>query len=165
MKVLINNARQFAIESHGGQLYGEHPYEKHLTDVVQVLQQHSGDFYFPDRVFAAGWLHDVVEDTSAKLRHVYDLFGDDTGELVFAVTNENGRNRKEKTVKTMLKVREGGTLALAVKLADRIANSRFSKANGSPQFEMYKKEYPFIRWFLKTGRLPSFWNELDTLLL
>lgn len=72
----------------------------------------------------------------------------------------------EKTVKTMLKIRErGDSYALAVKLADRIANTAFSRANQSPQYSMYQKEYPFIRWFLKQDTLIKFWNELDELTL
>lgn len=65
----------------------------------------------------------------------------------------------------MLKVREAGVDALAVKLADRIANGRFSKENGSGQYKMYCREYPFIRWFLKEDRLPLMWQELDSLFL
>ncbi len=165
MSILVDGAKAFAVKHHGSQLYGEHPYEKHLTDVVQVLKGHIHEFPSHDEVLAAGWLHDTVEDTPIKMRDIYREFGPVVGELVFAVTNENGRNRKEKTVKTMLKVREAGVPALAVKLADRIANSRFSKANGSSQFGMYQKEYPFVRWFLKSDQLLHFWKELDDILL
>jgi len=74
-----------------------------------------------------------------------------------------GGTDKKKTVKTMVKVREAGIDALAVKLADQIANMSFSKANGSQQYKMYCDEYAFIRWYLRSDRLLLMWDELDSL--
>jgi (p)ppGpp synthase/HD superfamily hydrolase len=162
--VLVGEARKFAVEAHSSQKYGEHQYEKHLADVVQVLEMFQPDYDFDEHIFAAAWLHDTIEDTPATVAEIRSKFGAKTAQLVYAVTNELGRNRKERTVKTMLKVWDKGKEAMAIKLADRIANTQFSRSQRSPQFEMYKKEYPFFRWFLKKGgELRKMWDLLDKL--
>lgn len=165
--VQINMARNFAIEKHGNQRYGVHPYIFHLNQVAMILDNTYGN-NSDTRVLmiTAGLLHDVVEDTPVRISELKNLFGTGVADIVYAVTNELGRNRKEKLVKTMIKVRDFGAAAVAVKLADRIANTEYSRSqrnNGGSHYEMYQKEYPFFRWYLyhKSDNLNDLWDRLD----
>ena len=85
-------------------------------------------------------MHDVLEDTHLSYNDIKKEFGEDIAELVYAVTDELGRNRKERKEKTYPKIK-GNPKAIAVKLCDRIANVREAKSSASKMFRMYKDEH------------------------
>ena len=95
-------AKEFAIAQHGNQEYGEHPYSYHLAQVFQVLAEFG---YADDEVIAAaGWLHDVLEDTPTTYSMLVSEFGEETTDIVWAVTSEPGENRVDRFRKTALKI-------------------------------------------------------------
>jgi len=62
-------ARQYAIDKHSDQRYGELPYSVHLDAVASIASKY-------DEVAAVvAYLHDVVEDTGTTLRDVEKEFG------------------------------------------------------------------------------------------
>lgn len=144
---LIKFARFFASVKHRDQFYsGGLPYTHHLAAVEAVLREFG---FTQEVILAASWLHDVVEDQPVKLKDIEELFGDDVAKLVGAVTNEPGENRKVRAAMTYPKIRRAGHLAVALKLADRIANLR----TGGKLVEMYRKEYPDFRHGLHISHL------------
>lgn len=162
----------FAEAAHAGQLYAEEvTYTHHLECVVEVLKR----FGFTDPVMiSAGYMHDCVEDTTRSYNDIKTRFGEEVAELVYAVTNELGRNRKERNEKTYPKIR-GNRGATALKLADRIANVEYSLANGGKD-DMYAKEYPGFKaalcvpsqdWIegLPDSAIDRMWTTLDRLLV
>ena len=166
---LINFARGFAIGAHGDQKYGAGmPYYKHLDDVYAVL----GKFGFTPLTHpvlcAAAYLHDVLEDTPTTPEYLKALFGDDVLTLVQAVTNEPGENRKARHEKTYPKIRKAGWWAMALKLADRIANVEASLADTTGgKIGMYRKEHEGFKRALYTPTnevLDSMWNHLNNLM-
>jgi len=61
-------------------------------------------------------------------------------DIIYAVSNEKGKNRKERANDKYyegIRQTEGASF---VKICDRIANVQYSKMTGSKMFEMYKKE-------------------------
>lgn len=135
----IEVAKAFANLLHvdAGQTYDKMPYISHCQSVVDVLLH----FNETDKsILAAAYLHDVVEDCGVSLATIEDIFGPKIKELVYAVTDEPGANRKErkeKTYKKILTVKD----AVKIKLADRIANLTHSVASGNERmFRMYLKE-------------------------
>jgi (p)ppGpp synthase/HD superfamily hydrolase len=141
---LIEQAMSFATQRHvldNHQLYGQLvPYTHHLSAVEQVLLRFG---FVDEEIRTAAWLHDVVEDTrgrsnEVKIRDIEERFGEDVAKLVGAVTSEEGPNRKIRNALTYPKIREVGYRAVALKLADRIANVEF----GGKASSMYKKEHP-----------------------
>lgn len=140
---LIEQAKLFATQKHvldNRQLYSNLlPYTHHLQAVEAVLIRFGFD---DEEIRAAAWLHDVIEDTRdhnnrVKKRDIEEMFGEDVANLVDAVTNEPGVNRAQRHALTYPKIRKAGVRALALKLADRIANV----SNGGRQVAMYKKEH------------------------
>jgi len=113
---LVERARGAAIAMHGDQLYGDQPYRSHLYAVVQVLR----DFGYGDTYVAAGWLHDVCEDTSVSRDDVKRDFGPLVANLVWACTGE-GRTRSERNDAIYDKIAAHPSAAV-VKVADRVAN-------------------------------------------
>ena len=162
MDDIISRAKEFAIKHHEGQTHGPRPFWHHLKDVVGVLKE----FGIEDpELTAAAWLHDVVEDTPVTVDDVTMEFGGRIGSLVDALTDGDGETREEKKAKPyrMLPEVAGGT---TVKLADRIANVRFSKSQDADQYlTCYRREYEGFRTaLLVRDQLNEMWNHLDTLL-
>ena len=157
-------ARAFAIEAHGEQRYGKHPYIVHLDAVVeQILRFEPGA---GQDTIAAGFLHDVVEDTSVTVEQVMERFGSRVAELVHAVTTEPGATRKERHAATWPKLVETEG-AVRLKLADRIANVSACWAERSKLLFMYRQEYAQFRAGLHTnarGVEQAMWQELDALM-
>jgi (p)ppGpp synthase/HD superfamily hydrolase len=138
MSLLERKAFLLAMKAHEHQRYGKDPYMVHLFDVVGVIRR----FECADPVIlAAAWLHDVIEDTP---RHYSDVAGATNlavAEIVLALTDEIGRNRMERKLKTLPKLK-GKLDAQTVKLADWIANVENCLAEKAILLPMYQKDLP-----------------------
>jgi len=156
-------AKLAAIQAHEGQLYSDiFPYEKHLTDAVNVGKRYG----FDGDIITAIWLHDSIEDGNLTYNKIRDNFGKRVAEMVFAVTDELGRNRKERKAKTYPKIRENRD-AIIVKLLDRIANIEHGLKHNSPQLEMYVKENRefYTNLFSPSIRTDLMWEYVNDLIL
>jgi (p)ppGpp synthase/HD superfamily hydrolase len=155
----IREARLVAIRAHGNQSYDEiFPYEKHLDDVVDILKRFG---ITSAKFLISGYLHDSMEDGALSYNKIKRSFGKDVAEIVYCVTDEIGRDREEKKVKTLPKTASNPD-AIIIKLADRIANIEHGG-----KVDMYAKEYPIFKVFLyQPDRLSKpLWEYLDTLLI
>ena len=151
-------ARMVAVKAHSNQSYDEiFPYEKHLDDVVDVLKR----FGFSGKFIVAGYLHDAIEDDGISYNDINRHFNTEVAEMVYCVTDELGRNRREKKVKTLPKT-AGNPDAIILKLADRIANIEHGG-----KIDMYAKEYQEFKGALYLNTPASgipMWGHLDKLL-
>lgn len=157
---VVGTARRLAREAHAGQEYGPGiPYERHLADVAGIVAAWTGD---ADTVCAA-WLHDAVEDTPMALTAIAEALGPEVAAIVGAVTDEPGRNRREREAKTLPKIR-ADKRAVLVKLADRLANIRAAHARRPDLLRMYRQEHAAFRAALhRPGEYEALWRELDRL--
>lgn len=156
-------AKVMAFDAHIGQMYGSHDYSVHLVHVTDTLLR----FGFDDPILlAAGWLHDALEDTDLTREQIEATCGQRVAEIVWRVTDEPGKNRRERKRLTYPKI-AGSQDALVIKLADRIANVSESFRNNTGLLEMYKKEYPeFSNTLRKFGSpLDEMWEWLDRVLI
>lgn len=161
----IEKARLFAIKAHGEQKYGEFPYSKHLDDVQKILEEYSQEGELDEAVLTAAYLHDTIEDTPIKFGLIFEEFGRVVARLVYACTNERGYNRKERHERTYPKLMAAGRDAIAIKLADRIANTEHSLKYNHDMFLMYQREYEsFKRSLHLPGELKKLWARLDVLM-
>jgi len=154
--------RKYAIEKHGDQKYGTHPYIYHLDMVYEESLSHGLD----PVVSVASFLHDIIEDTDVTHADLVKEFGStELADLVACVTDEEGKNRKERKAATYPKIK-GSHNAIALKLCDRVSNIRACKETGvTDLLSMYKKEQPEFEAQLKTSDShPSLWAELDRLI-
>ena len=136
----LREARLVAVKFHGNQKYGDHPYEVHLDHVVGVLRR----FGVEDTdLLAAGYLHDVVEDTEATTKIVELFTNERVAELVDAISDGEGRNRKERKERPYRLIPTVED-AIILKLSDRIANLENGHANESSLVGMYRKEQPYF---------------------
>lgn len=162
---------------HSTQFYGHRPYSFHLNKVADILERYWLDDYDDDillnTLYVACLGHDLIEDTNNSYTDVKKFLGRAVADIIYDVTNELGKNRKERATKTYQKIMNN-PLAIVVKLCDRIANTEFSKENRSTMFEKYQEEYVDFRLNLYNfGRTSEdekintitdkLWKELDRL--
>jgi len=157
---MIEQAKQMAFWAHEGQLYGEHPYNVHLDDVVGVLKRFNQN---REVLIIAAYLHDTIEDTELPLESLR-VFGDDVVDIVYAVTNEIAETRHERLIKTYPKIRKNKD-ATIVKLADRIANVEACLRDAPEMYQQYCFEYSLFRKSLYSfdTDTQAMWEHLDKL--
>lgn len=156
-------ARDFAIRAHGDQKYGEHPYIYHLDAVVAVLVEFG--FGAIQDLMDAAYLHDAIEDCGITSYILWKAGFNRSFGLVYAVTNEPGKNRAVRHSKTYPKM-AGWENATIVKLADRIANVRECLRNEDSKHLMYSCEYAeFYKALYREDHnlAKPVWDELDCL--
>jgi len=144
---------QWCIEQHQktNHTYGDlgEPYSVHLQQVAiyadyfmaytkcVYLQKEQG---IADTLELACCGHDLIEDTRNTYNDVKKVLGEQVADIVYALTNEKGKNRAERANDKYYEGIRNTPYAVFVKLCDRIANVQYSKSRGSAMFEMYKKE-------------------------
>ncbi len=125
------------------------PYEFHLRMVAHVAKKNikliemscEGDTQsWAEDITLAAFGHDLIEDTRVSYNDVKEVLGYTAAEIIYAVTNEKGKNRKERGNDKYYEGIRNTPGAVFVKLCDRIANVQYSKMTGSRMFEMYRKE-------------------------
>jgi len=124
---LVRKAYEFAERAHGDQKRSSgDPYIIHPTEVAQIL----ADLRLDLSSICAAFLHDTVEDTSAKLEDIEREFGKDVATLVDGVTKLNKmsfRTTEEKQAENFRKMiiaMSKDIRVIIVKLADRLSNMR-----------------------------------------
>lgn len=163
----------FAIEAHSktNHLYDGKPYSVHLVLVVMYAMKYINDADIPDtcyeKILNACWLHDTIEDCRLTYNDIKEVAGEGVAEIVYAVSNEKGKNRKERANDLYYFGIRNTAWATYVKLCDRLANAKYSKDNNSRMLEVYRKENEsFLESLLPNGYLTytKMINELKSLL-
>lgn len=114
---LETRAMKFAIEAHGDQMYGDHPYSYHLSQVVDnVLIRKFGDPLLSTYV-AVAWLHDTMEDCGITFKQIQDEFG-----LAIADSVQRLTKTKEMEYEHYLAGCIMSAVAREVKICDTMAN-------------------------------------------
>jgi (p)ppGpp synthase/HD superfamily hydrolase len=144
-----------AVHASVNQLYdGTIPYSYHLDQVGGVALKY-GDLIVKDEndlkamVFAA-YFHDSIEDARLTYNDVVKkakaYMDDETAvlaaELVYALTNEKGKNRAERESDKYFEDMKKIYGAPYLKFCDRIANMRHARMTKSSLFKKYKQELP-----------------------
>lgn len=130
-----------------GQTYDDGPYSDHLHSVWSTLigfliqDENLYNSSICDDILVAAICHDILEDTNLTYNDLKEVIGQNAADIVYDVTNELGKNRKERALKTYPKI-AANPKAIMVKLADRIANTIYSKESGSSMYDKYCREFP-----------------------
>jgi (p)ppGpp synthase/HD superfamily hydrolase len=160
----LEMALMVAEKEHANQTYDIFSYMYHIRLVVKISQMLGYD----ETIQVACALHDVMEDGSLSYNDIKNYFGEEVAEIVFAVTDELGRNRKERKSKTYPKIRKHWK-AVAVKLCDRIANMTHSATYSPKMISMYRKEHEAFKEALTNPdhpqeELAKAWSEIDKIM-
>lgn len=161
---LREKAYLIADRAHNNQMYGIFPYTYHLHQVAKI----AGDLGCSEQVIISCILHDILEDTNYSYSDIKAVFGKEIAEIVYCVTDELGRNRKERKEKTYPKIK-GNWEAVVVKICDRIANIQHSLKYNDSKLKMYKKEHEEFCKELMSSSHPQLmvnraWDKLNKLI-
>lgn len=155
MNELIQRAKEIGIKAHAetNHLYDGKPYSTHLEmveawanyllpNIYPYTTRENMELHVP--ILCACWLHDVIEDCRMTYNDVRKATNTHIAELVYAVTNEKGRNRTQranyKYYLEMSKVRG----AVFLKMCDRLANIEYSILSKSRMLKMYQDEHDYF---------------------
>lgn len=113
-------AKQFAYKAHKGMKRKgkELPFTYHLELVNKILKTLTND----DNILAAGWLHDVVEDTPIRLEELKKEFNDEVCYYVELETEDKSLPWKERKLKQIQELKENKSEVVFIAYADKMAN-------------------------------------------
>lgn len=146
-------AREYASRCHAevNHWYDGDPYAKHLQLVVAYA--HKYRLKAPmnmDKIYAACWCHDVIEDARQTYNDVKEVCGFDVAEIVYAVTNEKGRTRADRANDKYYEGIRNTEGAVFVKLCDRLANVYYNVVGkDAKMLQKYRQEYPHFKASLR----------------
>lgn len=151
------------------------PYSYHLLQVASIMDA----FVWPDidydtyKVLWFGALfHDSIEDArqtyndvaKIALRYMDLEHATQATEIVYALTNEKGRTRKERANQKYYQGIRETKYAPFIKACDRLANFRYAKSMGSSMVSAYTKEMPEFLKSIKSDTNPIPQGLIDELL-
>jgi GTP pyrophosphokinase len=144
-RALIKRAYQYADDKHSGILRksGE-PYIHHLIEVAFILASLQGG----PHTIAAGFLHDVVEDTDVTVEELKQAFNEDIASLVESLTNIqrlklSHRKPEDFAAEDHRKIFLGmarDIRVIIIKLADRLHNMRTLQSLSPTRQKVLSKE-------------------------
>ncbi|MGN1357761.1 MAG: HD domain-containing protein [Bacilli bacterium] len=148
---LLEKAKLFAINAHMGQIRKSEPDKPmiiHPISVGMLLEEYDCD----EQVIAAGYLHDVVEDTKYTIDDIKNEFGHDIANLVMGASEPDKslswEKRKQHTIEETKKLPLRNKLVIC---ADKINNLedlflKFEK-NGARDFSAFKRGEELQKWY------------------
>jgi (p)ppGpp synthase/HD superfamily hydrolase len=173
----VERAAKFARDMHAytNCKYDNQPYDIHLKMVEDNAERFIHNFFSCVKterenehlqilVKSAASCHDLFEDARISYNNLKEIMGVEVAEVVFKLTDCDGRNRRHKLLQTLAKVMNNER-SKYVKLCDRIANAQYSFNNKSRMFNVYKAELPILQFALKEpNQFEDMWLELETIL-
>ena len=158
---VINEIRNDAHALHAGVNHAYdriRPYGFHLDMVVNWVRTYIGDVCENEKdllpIFFAAFYHDSIEDARLSYNDVMKialgLMDEEQAflatEIVYALTNEKGRNRAERANEKYYEGIRAIPYAPFVKLADRLANTSYAFSKGTADSlrmsKVYREELP-----------------------
>lgn len=165
---IVSRTKRYAIKCHKSvnQKYDGKPYITHLSLVDKYGDKYSYLLENKDvNICKAGcWVHDVIEDTGQTFNDVKEECGLEIAEIAYALTNEKGKNRKERANQKYYDGIKANPNFVFVKICDRLANIKYSKDKGSSMFDKYKKEYTDFHKQLYIVKFDDMFKEMANLL-
>lgn len=122
-----------------------HPYSFHLKMVEQQarlfshLLRDKQEVYL---VFSGCAGHDLIEDARLTYNEVKNLIGERVADIIYACTQEKGRDRDERHSESYYNLLLKDKLAVFVKICDIMANLKYSILSKSNMFGKHCKELP-----------------------
>ena len=164
---LKEKAKIFAVDAHRGQVRKsetDKPMIMHPISVGMLLEEYSYD----EAVVAAGYLHDVVEDTKYTIEDIKTEFGEDVANLVIGASEPDKslswEERKKYTIEETKKLPLRNKLVIC---ADKINNAEditltFQKS-GKMDFSAFNRGEEQQKWYYTSMYESLIYNEDEQL--
>ena len=168
MKEKIKERARLLHDIEVNQKYDTHPYSYHLFSVASIAEEYMKSYFGLEEdsdlfnaLYFAACFHDSIEDARLTYNDVKKIAADFikeekniilATEIVYALTNEKGRNRDERANDKYYSGIRHTSYAPFLKLCDRYANMLYSKETGSRMLDVYKRELPEFLEHIKVDR-------------
>ena len=148
---LKEKAKLFAINAHTGQIRKSEPDKPmiiHPISVGTLLEEYNYD----DTVIAAGYLHDVIEDTKYTIQDIINEFGDEVANLVMTASEPDKtlswEERKTHTINETRKLPLNNKLVICADKIDNLEDLmiKFQK-NGKRDFSTFNRGEKEQQWY------------------
>lgn len=144
-------AKEFAILAHKGQVRKsdkEKPMIIHPINVGLILEEYE----FDDNVVAAGYLHDVIEDTKYSEEDILKLFNEDITSLVVSASEmDKTLSWEERKQRTIDSIKNLDLRHKAIICADKISNLEdliiLKEINGKLDFSNFNRNFDSQKWY------------------
>lgn len=160
-----------------------HPYSFHLECVLKQAELFIGlvaDEGDKKLICYAAISHDTCEDARISYNELVELvkygylqselnhnrlrtFPIEVADIVYAVTDEKGKNHGERKNDKYYKELSENKLAVFVKLSDIAANTLYSKLTGSTMYKKYKSEFGKFKEKCWVEEYAEFFNYVEGL--
>jgi len=166
-----HKSKQFGIDSHASvnHKYDGKPYSVHLKLVHKYGKRYIyllGNLskYKIEHILGICWLHDLIEDCRLTYNDVKSYCGYMAAEIVFALSNEKGKFRRDRANNKYYDDMKKVDYAVFIKLCDRLANIEYSKRKSSGMFNVYKNEHAEFRKKLYEPRFAAMFFDMEIML-
>ena len=163
MMNILEEAKNFAIKAHMGQIRKSEPDKPmimHPLMVGSILMEYG----FDKNVIAAGFLHDVIEDTHYRKEDLTRLFGSDITSLVVRASEpDKSLSWEERKRHTINSIKTLDLRHKAVVCADKISNLedlmiKFQKESNR-DFSCFKRGEKAQKWYYTNVYESLIYNE------
>jgi len=122
---LVSEAALLAAQRHSGMARngrGNEPYVNHLAEVANLVSEASGGA--DAELVAAGWLHDIIEDTATTREELAERLSVRVAALVVEVSDDMDLPKAERRRLQIVGAPHKSPDAKLIKIADKISNIR-----------------------------------------
>ena len=122
---LVSEAALLAAQRHSGMARngrGNEPYINHLAEVANLVSEASGGA--DAELVAAGWLHDIIEDTATTREELAERLSVRVAALVVEVSDDMDLPKAERRRLQIVGAPHKSPDAKLIKIADKISNIR-----------------------------------------
>ncbi|UOQ44521.1 HD domain-containing protein [Halobacillus salinarum] len=149
---MLNKAKAFAEKAHRGQTR-KNSNTDYIVHPIRVAERLS-EAGCSEAVISAGYLHDVVEDTSVNLEDLVREFGQEVARIVSAHTEDKSKSwqeRKQHTIDTLRTApKEVKCLIVADKLDNLLSLEEDLKRIGNDVWENFNAGKDHQRWYYES---------------
>jgi (p)ppGpp synthase/HD superfamily hydrolase len=120
---LVSEAAELAARRHNGMARkgrGNEPYINHLAEVANLLSAATEGA--DAELVAAGWLHDLIEDTETTRAELAQKFSERVASLVVECTDDMNLPKAERRRLQVVHGPQKSPSAKLIKIADKISN-------------------------------------------
>ncbi len=171
---MIQQAKVFAEKAHEGQKR-KSSNAQYITHPIRVAER-LGKSGFSEEVICAGYLHDVVEDTSYEIEDIESVFGPRIAHLVASHTEDklkSWQERKQHTIDTVKNAeKEVKYLIVADKLDNLLSMEEEYARQGDKLWENFNAGFNQQKWYnesiaehmnagLAANEVPAYFEEFE----
>ena len=162
----IREARGLAAYQLRHKHYDKYAYMYHVDEVARYCVFYTEGTVIEQLIAElCGILHDIQEDGDFTFNDTKREFGEFVAEVTFRVSDYTGRDRVERKPDALYEDMKDVTVAVLIKVCDRLSNQKNGKIRKGTMGNTYIKEHVGFKTRLHTeGVLEEVWDSLDKFL-